>query len=128
MVWYLDTSAFLKLVALEDESPRLRAWFSSHEGIWSSQLLHTEAMRSAARLGIDAEVVEDALEAVSLVLPSVTTYATAARLQPWTLRSLDALHLATAMEIGDDLEGIVVYDERLSEAARAASLVVVAPR
>ncbi len=118
----------MKLVALEEESPRLRAWFSAHEGFWSSQLLHTEAMRSAARLGIAAGVVEDALEAVSLVLPSVTTYASAARLEPWSLRSLDALHLATAMEIGDDLEGIVVYDERLGEAARAASLVVVAPR
>lgn len=128
MVWYLDTSAFLKLVALEDETPRLRAWFTSHEGFWSSQLLHTEAMRSAARLGLDAEVVEEVLEAVSLVLPSVTTFATTAHLQPWTLRSLGAVHLATAMEIGDHLEGIVVYDERLSEAARAASLVVVAPR
>jgi len=47
---------------------------------------------------------------------------------PETLRSLDALHLATAIEIGDDLEGMVVYDDRLIEAARAASITVLSPR
>ncbi len=78
MVRHLDASAFVTLVALEDESLGLRAWFSAHEAIGSSRLLHPEAMRSAARLGIDAEVVEDALEAVSLVRPGVTTFATAA--------------------------------------------------
>ena len=127
MVWYLDTSAFLKLITTEEESPHLRSWFSRQESVWSSQLLYTEAIRAGARLGIDAEVIEEAIEAVSLVLPSAATFFAAARLQPLTLRSLDAVHLATAMEIGDDLEGMVVYDERLASAARAASLAVIAP-
>ena len=61
------------------------------------------------------------------MLPSAATFFTAGRLQPWNLRSLDAIHLATAMEIGDDLEGIVVYDERLASASRAVSIAVVAP-
>lgn len=128
MVWYLDTSAFLKLIATEDESAAMRAWFSSHDAVWSSQLLQTEASRAGARLGIDADVIDDALETVSLILPSVATFFVARHLPPPSLRSLDALHLATAMEIGDDLEGIVVYDERLTDAARAASLKVFAPR
>jgi predicted nucleic acid-binding protein len=47
---------------------------------------------------------------------------------PPSLRTLDALHLATAMEIGDDLEGMVAYDDRLIEAARSASIKVLRPR
>ena len=128
MVWYLDTSAFLKLITAESESEALRSWYLAHDSIWSSQLLHTEALRAGVRLGIDNDVVEDALETVSMVLPSVTTFFAAGRLLPETLRSLDALHLATAIEIGDDLEGMVVYDDRLIEAARAASITVLSPR
>jgi hypothetical protein len=124
---YLGASAFLKLITVEEETAAMRAWFASHDAIWSSQLLHTEALRAAARLGIGTEVVEDALDTVSLVLPSVTTFSTAGRLPPPELRSIDALHLATALEIGDDLEGVVAYDARLVDAAGAASLHVVSP-
>lgn len=127
MVWYLDTSAFLKLITTEEESPYLRDWFSRQESVWSSQLLYTESIRAGARLGIEAEVIKDAIETISPVLPSAATFVAAARLQPSTLRSLDAVHLATALEIGDDLAGIVVYDERLASAARAASISVLAP-
>lgn len=127
MVWYLDTSALLKLITVEEETTALRAWFSSQDGIWSSQLLYTEALRAAARLGIGTDLVEDALDIISLVLPSVTTFSTAGRLQPPALRSLDAIHLATALELGDDLEGLVAYDARLVEAARAVSIEVVTP-
>ena len=128
MVWYLDTSAFLKLITAESESSPLRTWFFAHEEIWSSQLLYTEALRAGARLGVEADIIEDALETISLVLPSATTFFSAGLLSTSTLRSLDALHLATALEIGNDLEGMIVYDERLASAARAASLEVIAPR
>jgi uncharacterized protein len=127
VVWYLDTSAFLKLITVEEETTALRTWFTSHDSIWSSQLLYTEALRAGARLGIGTEIVEDALDAVSLVLPSATTFSTAGRLQPPSLQSLDALHLATALEIGDDLEGLVAYDSRLLDAARTASVEVLSP-
>ncbi|MHB1640964.1 MAG: type II toxin-antitoxin system VapC family toxin [Candidatus Dormibacteria bacterium] len=127
MVWYLDTSAFLKLITTEEESPAMRRWFLAHSPIWSSQLLWTEAARAGTRLGIGREVVEAALDTVSLVLPSVRTFFEAGRLPPPGLRSLDAVHLATAIEIGDDLEGMVVYDDRLIEAARAASIPIVTP-
>jgi len=48
MVYYLDTSALLKLLTVEDGSAALRAWFGAHGPIWSSQLLHTEALRAAS--------------------------------------------------------------------------------
>lgn len=105
----------------------MRSWFSAHDSVWSSQLLQTEAIRAAGRLGIDPALVEDALETISLVLPSVATFYSAGRILPETLRSLDAMHLATAVELGDSLEGIVAYDDRLIEAAQLASIRVVTP-
>ena len=127
MAWYLDTSAFLKLLAEDNDSAAMREWAVLHDSLWSSQLLRTEAVRAASRLGISDDDVETALESVSLILPSVATFYTAGHLAPHSLRSLDALHLATALEMGDDLEGIVAYDERLITASRDASLVVVSP-
>lgn len=127
MVWYLDTSAFLKLITVEDESQAMRSWFRSHNSIWSSYLLRTEALRAGARLGISNDTIEGALDTVSLILPSSTTFFTAGRLSPATLRPLGALHLAAAMEIGDDLEGIVAYDDRLMQAALAVSIKVHSP-
>ncbi len=127
MVWYLDTSAFLKLITLEEESQAMRLWFRSHSPIWSSHLLHTEALRAGMRLGISNDSIEDVLDAVSLILPSSTTFLVAGQLSSSTLRSLDALHLATAMEIGSDLEGMITYDDRLIEAARSTSIKVYSP-
>ncbi len=127
MVWYLDTSAFLKLMVVEDESEAMRAWFASHRPCWSSQLLRTEAHRAAMRLEIDESTLSEALDSVTLVLPSVTTFLSAAKLAPPALRSLDALHLATALELGDDLEGLVTYDARMAEGARNAPTQVITP-
>lgn len=127
MAWYLDTSAFLKLIVAETESAPVRAWIASHERVWSSQLLRTEALRAASRLGVDERSVETALDAVSLVLPGVSTFALAGRLSPRGLRSLDALHLAAALEMGADLEGVVTYDHRMAEGARELSVAVVSP-
>lgn len=127
MVWYLDTSAFLKLLVAEPESDAMQAWFADHGPIWSSQLLRTEALRAATRLEIDPQLLDDALETVSLVLPAVSTFLAAGTLGPPVLRSLDALHLASALELGADLEGLVTYDVRLAGAAAAASVNVVAP-
>src|SRR5665213_1876177 len=100
VVWYLDTSAFLKLIVDEASSSAMRNWYSANTQVWSSQLLCTEAMRAAQRLRIDLPLVEEALDTVTLVLPSVATYSSAGRLEPYGLRSLDALHLAAALELG----------------------------
>jgi uncharacterized protein len=127
VVWYLDTSAFLKLIVDEVSSAAMRTWLTVNGEVWSSQLLRTEALLAAQRLGIDVRLVEEALETVSLVLPSVATYETAGRMKPSGLRSLDALHLAAALEIGPDLQGMVVYDQRLVDAAREVSIEVATP-
>lgn len=127
MAWYLDTSAFLKLLTQEHNSVAMRKWVITHDSLWSSQLLRTESVRAASRLGISNDNVETALESVSLILPSVATFYTAGHLSPHSLRSLEAIHLATALEMGEDLDGIVTYDERLITASRDASLQVVSP-
>ena len=127
MSWYLDTSAFLKLFVRESESDAMRAWFGSHGSLWSSQVLQTEALRGAFRLGVDADSVEGVLADVSLVLPSTATFAAAARLQPVSLRALDALHLATALELGADLDAIVAYDARMLDGAVSLGIPTVHP-
>lgn len=128
MVWYLDTSAFLKLVVAEAESPAMRAWHASHGPLWSSQLLQTEARRAGKRLGLYPQAIDDALDTVSLVSPTDATFRRAGDLPPASLRSLDALHLAAALELGADLEGMIVYDERLAAAAATHSVVVLKPQ
>jgi len=127
VAWYLDTSAFLKLLVQEGETTALREWFAAHKSVWASQLLRTEALRAAGRLEIDDTTVERALAAISLVLPAVSTFFTAGRLDPQELRSLDALHLAAALELGDDLEGVVTYGGRMIAGATAARIPVVSP-
>jgi predicted nucleic acid-binding protein len=67
------------------------------------------------------------LDALILVTLSTTVCERAALLEPDLLRSLDALHLAAALEIGDELEAIVTYDQRLAESAEALGISVVAP-
>jgi len=127
MAWYLDTSAFLKLLVNEVDSTAMREWAVLHDSLWSSQLLRTEALRAARRLALSDDDVETALESVSLIMPSVATFYAAGHLAPHSLRSLDALHLATALEMGDDLTAMVTYDERLITASREASVAVVSP-
>lgn len=63
------------------------------------------------------------------MLTELTTavFEEAGRLQPPTLHSLDALHLAAALDLGDDLEGIVTYDERPAEAAKANGIPAISP-
>lgn len=95
--------------------------------MWSSHLLATEALRSAPRLGLASQAVALALETVSLVLPAASTFRAAASLGPARLRSLDALHLATALEMGADLQALVTYDARMAEGAATASIPVVSP-
>ena len=64
---------------------------------------------------------------VSLIVPSTSTYVNAGLAEPSSLHPLDAPHLASALELGEDLEGIVACDDRLIEAVRRSSLRVVTP-
>ena len=121
MAVYLDSSAAMKLAVVEPESEALRAFLSGcKDGFVSSSLLAVELRRAALR----AKDPDIALAAVSKVIPAIRlvriddeVVAHAGILMPPSLRSLDAIHLATALVLGAAVEAMVCYDIRLAEAA-----------
>ena len=132
---YLDTSALVKIVVEETETSVLHSWIDEHPNRVSSIVTSIE-LRRAVRRGLtggfqakasglerEADVALDAIQLLALDQPIVEM---ASRLDPATLRSLDAIHLATALSV-DDLGAFVTYDDRLSDAATRAGLPVVAP-
>lgn len=129
VAFYLDTSALVKLVVAEAETDALRTWLAEAESeLVASDLVRTELMRAVRRVVPDrALVARDVLDAVTLVEVTSALFTEAGRLGPPDLRSLDAIHLAVALDLGDDLEGLVTYDERLAAAAMANGVAVVDP-
>jgi uncharacterized protein len=128
-VHYLETSAAVKLVVAEKGSTALRRWVTARdESMFSSDLLRTELLRATRRSAPEEMVQARAvLDSLILVTLSTAVCERAAILEPEVLRSLDSLHLAAALEVGDELEGIVTYDRRLADGAQALGLGVVAP-
>jgi len=127
---YLDTSAFIKIVVNEAESDALRTFLAdSPARRVSSALLRTEALRAVRHLGSDTlSVVREGLRRVELVGIDDRILDAAGILEPRVLRTLDAIHIATAMALGDDLEAVVTYDARLTEAAQLLGLRTATPR
>lgn len=127
--YYLDTSALTKLVIAEVETPMLQAWLASADrSPVSSDLARTELVRVVRRTAPDRAVrAREVLEAVTLIEVTTEMFEDAGLLEPTTLRTLDALHLAAALALGDDLAGLVTYDDRQAEAAAALGIAVVAP-
>lgn len=129
MAYYLDSSALVKLVIDEPESVALHAWMAASERTAiSNDLARTEVLR-AVRLSEPALAggVRSVLDSIELIDIPASAFDAAGRLSPPGLRSLDALHLASALGLGDELEGLVTYDARLAEAARANGVSVLAP-
>jgi predicted nucleic acid-binding protein len=125
---YFDTSAFIKLVRSEPESRALRAEIAGGDALVSSALLVVEGRRAAARYGAVALVrANAALSTVTLLPLDDATLESAADLEPPELRSLDALHLASALSLGDDLGRFYCYDVRLATAGRTLGLDVRQP-
>lgn len=129
MAYYLDTSAAVKLVVEEAGSKALRKWLAGvTEPIVSSDLIRTELLRATRRGAPDQmQQARAVLDSLVLVTLATSVFERAADVEPELLRSLDALHLAAALDLGDDLDGIVTYDERLATAAAALGVAVVAP-
>ena len=129
MAYYIDTSALVKLVVKEPETEALRSWLAaaSRDPV-ACDLARTELMRAIRRaaphLVVRARLV---LDAVTLTELTTALFEAAGRLDPGILRTLDAVHIAAALDIGDELEGMVTYDERLAKAAEANGISVTSP-
>ena len=120
---YLDTSAAAKLLVDEAESGALAAYIDeigAEQDLVSSALLEIELRRLAVRLGLDQSAVTDLLARLDLVDPPRSLFHEAGLLPGTQLRSLDALHLATALRV--DADTLVAYDARLLDAARSLGL------
>jgi hypothetical protein len=127
---YLDASALVKLIAQERESLALLAYLSRQAGRVSSALTRVEVMRTLGRSTLGAagrRRAEEVLAGVAFIRLHDGILDAAGDLLPTGLRSLDALHLATALSIAPDLAGFVTYDRRLADAAASAGLNVVTP-
>jgi predicted nucleic acid-binding protein len=127
---YIDTSALVKLLFEEPESSALSSWLAEEYETpkVSSDLATVELLRTCHR--IDGALVHDArrlLDGIDLVPISHAIVEQAAALTPGVLRSLDAIHLASALFLREDLANFVAYDVRLCSAAADAGLHVVSP-
>ncbi|WP_062986276.1 type II toxin-antitoxin system VapC family toxin [Nocardia anaemiae] len=127
---YLDTSALVKLVHLESESAALASWLDDRpDEPWvASSLVEVELVR-AVRAADPADLIHvpAVLARVDRLEMDGIVRANAAAVSPATVRSLDALHLATAQELATDLIAFVTYDKRLGAAAEGCGLTWVAP-
>jgi predicted nucleic acid-binding protein len=125
---YLDTSALLKLITPEEHSEALAAFVDGRVDFTSSALLAVEARRGALRRAPQTlPRVDVFLSGVELIAMSATVVEHASRLPDPGLRSLDAIHLATALLVRQEVEVLLAYDRRLLEAAQAHGLPTVTP-
>jgi hypothetical protein len=125
---YLDSSALVKLVLEERETTALLSFLGDRPTHVSSVLAYVEVSRAARRESeTAAERAADVLELVNLIELDRTILDGARVVEPDRLRTLDAIHLATALSLGESLDAFVTYDLRQSEAAARVGLEVVAP-
>ena len=125
---YLDASAILKLTRAEPESLALIDYLTGqNRRVATSVIAQVEVLRSLQRVRLARDDQDSAMRAIYLLNLDADVLRAATRLKPVTLRTLDAIHVATAATIGDiDLE-FVTYDARMAAAAQQAGLKVVQP-
>jgi len=129
-VIYLDSSALVKLLFQEPESEALSRWLSAREDLpkVTSQISVVEVVRVCLRLDTAVEpTARSLLAGLDLVPLSATVVDSATHVGSASLRSLDAVQLATALSVRADLEAVVAYDRRLLEAAELERLPVASP-
>jgi predicted nucleic acid-binding protein len=124
-VIYLDSSALLKLLHEEPESAALAEWLSSHADnpMVSSEVAKVEVLRACRRINPDVLPAARSLLAQLDLIPLTSDLIDdAADVGAVTLRSLDAIHLASALSIRSDVASFIAYDLRLGDAAVEAGL------
>ena len=128
---YLDSSAVVKLVQRESESDALLGFIADHKSdtLVTSALARVEVVRAVSGGGQRAiEQARRQLNRLDQIVLGSTLLDRAAALAPEVqLRSLDAIHLAAALTVGDDLRAVVTYDRRMADAAGALALVAQRP-
>src|SRR2546427_7307924 len=112
---YLDSSAVVKLAVRERESEALRKYLRRRRPLVSSALARAEVLRALLPGGEEALAAgRRVLGLLDLVRVNDRVLNAAGAMLPPELRSLDAIHLATAERLGDELTGFVTYDERMA--------------
>ena len=133
-VLYLDSSAIAKLAFEEDGSDILAEYIESCDVV-SSDVALTEVTRTARRIAseIPANALGDllektmiAMEEMMLIMVETRTLVRAGAIEGSFLRSIDAIHIATAQGLGD-VDAVVTYDERQAAAARLAGFRTISP-
>lgn len=132
---YLDASAFVKLVVAEPESEALRAHLEAAAEVFSAEIIAAEVGRAIRRAASAASIdpvplldkSEELLAGMGLLEVERTLLQEAIAIEPITVRTLDAIHLAAAGALGADLTAFATYDARLSAAAAGYGLPVIAP-
>ena len=126
---YLDASALVKLVVAETESGALRRYLRARPERATCALSRVEVQRAVRAHGPRATARARALlQRVDMIGLDDELLDRAASLDPGVLRSLDAIHLAAAQTLGDDLSELVTYDDRMAGAAGRLGIAVAAPR
>lgn len=127
-VVYLDSSALVKLVVLEPESDALTGHLRERPSRVSCALARVEVIRAVRAHGQAAITRAGQLLArIALVRLDDALLDEAAALNATNLRSLDAIHLATARALGDGLAELITYDRRMADAAKSLGIAVSAP-
>ncbi len=127
---YLDSAAVVKLVHAEPESAALRSWLDEQTEVqWiSSVLTEIESFRALARYAPEAvSRLPAVLDQIDLIDLDQRIRMLAQTVTPATVRSLDAIHLGTALRARSSLTSFVTYDKRLLDAAQAAGLPIDVP-
>jgi predicted nucleic acid-binding protein len=134
-VVYADTSALVKLVVHEAESDALEAALDDAAELATSVVTTIELARAVARARAESSATVADEWAVLAVISATAEIpltdevrAAAATVAPVELRTLDAIHLASALTLGEHLASVLTYDERLQHAATELGLAVLAPR
>ncbi len=126
---YLDASALVKLAVQEPETPLLEQAVVNYDGLFTSVVGAIELTRALGRTGRSAALdqADAVLDAMFLAELTPTIRAQAGRLEPTALRTLDAIHIATAASLSFPDLDFVTYDDRQVAAARARGLRVTQP-
>lgn len=121
---YLDTSALVKIIRPEPESAELRAWVDDRPDLLlaTSALAEVELTRALLRLGEEDRLTDAVALLADMLIVEIDwqVRAAAAELAEPVLRSLDAIHLASAYELRPDLSAIITYDRRMAAAVDPA--------